>query len=60
MAHLADESGKAGLPGQRVREVREEVSSDLRTPAGGGRAVTFSFPPCSAGFGIFILSTDVN
>lgn len=30
MAHLADESGKAGLPGQQVRE---EVGSDLRTPA---------------------------
>ena len=36
MAHLADESGRAGLPGQQVGEVREEVSSDQpRTPGQG-------------------------
>lgn len=47
MAHLADESGKAGLPGQQVREVREEVGSDQpRTPAGarGGGGSHFLLP----------------
>lgn len=71
MAHLADESGKAGLPGQQVREVsgevREEFSSDQpRTPAGaggggrGGEQSLSPFLPAQQAFGIFILSTDVN
>lgn len=44
MAHLADESGRAGLPGQQVGEVREEVGSDQPRTPGQGVGGHFLFP----------------
>ena len=51
-AYLASRSGRSGR--------RSAVTSRGLRARAAGRAVTYSFPPCSAGSGIFILSRDVS